>query len=202
MSDYILPYHGQIKITSRFGDRTLYQQSEFHNGIDLVGLESKAIISPCDGVVKSSTIILDKTNKTWEWGNYVRIDDDKFSFFLCHLSERLVVKGQKVYKGQPIGYEGETGLAYGNHLHLEVRSDETVINPCKIFNIANEIGVIIKNKSENNEGHSWSYEAISWAIKNGILRGYSEDNADYRLNENITREEMIVLLYRLYEYLF
>lgn len=38
-----------------------------------------------------------------------------------HLSQVDVVVGQQVTAGQPIGLSGESGVAYGPHLHLEVR---------------------------------------------------------------------------------
>lgn len=200
MSEYILPYNGKIKLTSPFGLRVLNGVHEFHYGIDLVGMESKAILSPCDGIVKSSTIILNKNDITWEWGNYIRIDKDDISIYLCHLSERLVINGQKVLQGQPIGYEGDTGYCFGNHLHLEFRKQNISFNPCELLSISNKIDEY-KNKPDAIYGHDWSYNEIAWAVKNGLIKGYSADKIDYQLDKNLTREELLVILYRFYEYL-
>lgn len=195
MSKFILPYNGKVKLTSPFGPRILNGVHENHSGIDLVGLESKCILSPCDGIVGSSTIILDKNNRTWEWGNYIRIDCDNISIFLCHLSERLVNIGQKVWQGQPIGFEGCTGYCFGNHLHLEFRTNNRSFDPSELLGIDNKVGEYKNGSSEL--GHDWSRKAIEWAIKTGIIKGYNPDKPDYKLEEYITREEAIVLLYRL-----
>jgi murein DD-endopeptidase MepM/ murein hydrolase activator NlpD len=46
-----------------------------------------------------------------------------------HLSGFAVKAGDKVKKGQVIGYEGATGEATGPHVHFEVRVDGTAVNP-------------------------------------------------------------------------
>lgn len=115
------PFKGRVKVTSPYGYRTLNGQSQFHKGIDLVGIDSIDVISPFDGVVGVSTIITDKNNKTWEWGNYVRIDSNGYKFYFCHMDSRSVVTGQKVTKGQKIGIMGNTGYSFGAHTHFEVR---------------------------------------------------------------------------------
>ena len=40
----------------------------------------------------------------------------------------------------------------------------------------------------------WAEDAVSWAVENGIL--YGDENGNYRLHENCTREMMLVFLYR------
>ncbi len=124
-------YNKTYKITSPYGIRTLNGKTENHKGVDIVGIDDKTILSPIDGIVQSSTIISDKSNLTWQWGNYIRIDStDGFRLFFCHLSKRLVKKGDKVKKGQPIGIEGNTGYSFGIHLHFEVRNSKNIsINP-------------------------------------------------------------------------
>ena len=46
---------------------------------------------------------------------------------------------------------------------------------------------------DGNTPSEWSKEAFRWAVENGILRG---DGSSFRLNNPITREEAICLLYR------
>lgn len=126
-------YKGNYRISSPYGNRRLDNgDNRFHSGIDYVGTDSKEIIAPTNGRIVSSQIITDKNNPTWEWGNYVKMDDlNGYYLFFCHLSKRLVTVGQTVEKGQLIGVEGQTGYSFGSHLHFEVRrkSDGTVINP-------------------------------------------------------------------------
>ena len=113
-----------------------------HKGGDYVALEDKTVYAPCDGTIGSSTIVTNKNNKTWEWGNYIRLDtaDGKYSEFMCHLASRSVVKGQKVKKGDKLGIMGNTGKSTGPHLHLEIRlkGTSTTIDPFAFFNIPNK----------------------------------------------------------------
>ena len=53
-----------------------------------------------------------------------------FSTFYSHLLPRRVVgAGQRVRRGQLIGYMGATGNATGPHLHFELKRGETPVNP-------------------------------------------------------------------------
>lgn len=136
-----LPYKtGIVTVTSKYGMRWLNGGLNNHKGIDLVGTD-KTIVSPVDGVVGSSAIITDKNDRTWEWGNFVRIDtSDGLMIFLCHMSERLVTVGTKVKAGDPIGIEGSTGYSTGSHCHFEVRKDGVAVDPCPYLGIKNAAG--------------------------------------------------------------
>lgn len=152
MAGFILPYRsGSVTLTSRFGWRTLNGKQDYHKGVDLVGTD-KTLVSPCDGVVRSSTIITDKSNPTWEWGNYIRIDRaDGVQIFMCHMASRNVVVGQAVKAGDVVGIEGNTGSVYptpkgendkttGRHCHFEVRKNGTSVDPTPYLGIANAAG--------------------------------------------------------------
>ncbi len=138
MAELILPYaSGEVSLTSRYGWRTLNGQQDNHKGIDLVGSD-KILVSPCDGVIGSSTIIEDKSNLTWQWGNYVRIDrDDGLKIFMCHMKERRVHAGQRVKAGDVIGVEGNTGFSFGSHVHLEVRKNGLSVDPTPYLGVPN-----------------------------------------------------------------
>lgn len=132
-------YKGKYRVSSPYGNRRLDNgDNRFHKGIDYVGTESKEIIAPTNGKIVSSQIITDKNNPTWEWGNYVKMDDlNGYYLFFCHLANRNVKAGQTVEKGQVIGTEGQTGYSFGSHLHFEVRrkKDGATINPEQYFKI-------------------------------------------------------------------
>ena len=67
------------------------------------------------------------------YGNAIKIKHNNNYYTLyAHLKKVNVKKGDKVKKGQIIGVMGETGKAYGRHLHFEVRNEkDTRINPTK-----------------------------------------------------------------------
>ena len=132
-------YEGEYVITSPFGPRNLHGDTRPHKGIDCVGTGNKNLVAICDGIVVSSQMILKENDKTstWEWGNYIKINDG-FGYFLhyCHLDKRLAAKGTKVSKGQKIGVEGQTGYSFGFHCHFEVRDKNNIsIDPQEYFKI-------------------------------------------------------------------
>ncbi len=51
-----------------------------------------------------------------------------------------------------------------------------------------------ENNAVDNTPESYAAEAVKWAIDNGILKG--DENGNYKLHSNISRQDMIVLLYR------
>lgn len=135
-------YPGAFSVTSPFGWRVLNGQNDNHKGIDVVGADSKKVCAVRSGVVGASQIITDRSNRTWEWGNYIRIDgDDGMKYYYCHLDTRLVFAGQRVNKGDHIGIEGNTGYSFGSHCHFEVRNlSGWSVNPAPYLGIPNAIG--------------------------------------------------------------
>ena len=135
-------YSGKFKVTSPFGPRVLNGAREDHKGIDVVGINDKYVCAVVSGVVGVSTIITDKSNRTWEWGNYVRIDgDDGRRYYYCHLAKRLVSAGKRVKAGDHIGVEGNTGYSFGSHCHFEVRDAAgNSVDPAPFLGIPNAAG--------------------------------------------------------------
>lgn len=136
-----LPYKsGTVELTSRFGLRWLFGKPEDHKGIDLVGT-NKVLTAPCDGVIGSSTIITDPSNRTSQWGNYIRIDTpDGLQIFMCHMAQRKVKVGDRVKAGDEVGIEGSTGKSTGSHCHFEIRKNGKSVNPCTYLGIPNAWG--------------------------------------------------------------
>lgn len=131
----------KYRMTSPFGQRVLNGKSEFHSGVDLVGVGGTAVCSVCDGTVVQSRIVTDKSNLTWQWGNYVAVQaKDGTTIYYCHLDSRAVKKGDKVKAGQRIGIMGNTGYSFGAHLHFEVRRGSTKLNAADYLGIPNKTG--------------------------------------------------------------
>ncbi len=119
----IWPLQGYI--SSYFGWRSNPFGSgwDFHKGIDIVAYYGAPIRAAADGTVESAG---------WN-GGYGRLitiyHRDGIETAYGHLSEIIVKAGDKVKKGQVIGYEGSSGDATGPHLHFEIRISGTVIDP-------------------------------------------------------------------------
>ena len=166
-------FKGKYKITSPYGNRVLNGKTEFHKGVDLVGIDDKTVYAPCDGVIGTSTRVY--VGATAEWGNYIRLDsaDGKYSIFMCHLKSRAVVKGQKVAKGQKLGVMGSTGKSTGAHTHFEVRKKgtSTAVNPSDVFGIPNKVGTYnseVAPKTPRKELQTGN--DIVWQLMNGKLK--------------------------------
>ena len=67
-------------------------------------------------------------------GNYIRIDHGEGEVTLyCHCSELYAKEGEEVSAGDVIAAVGQTGLATGPHLHLEVSVDGVNADPLEVF---------------------------------------------------------------------
>jgi len=134
-------YSGKYRVSSPYGERALNGKREFHGGVDVVGLSDKHVCAVVGGYVAVSQIVTDKSNPTWQWGNYVCvIGDDGRQYYYCHLSRRLVNNGQRVNVGDHLGIEGNTGYSFGSHCHFEVRESSGTINPAAFLGIENALG--------------------------------------------------------------
>ena len=153
----MLIFRGRNRVTSgyRLPDRP------DHNGLDIVGDDSHDVLCPVSGTVRSSTMITDKNDSTWEWGNYVRVDDkDGNRLFFCHLDSRAVSVGQKVNPGDRLGVMGNTGYSFGAHTHFEVRKSDgkTTLDPAAYLGIPNAKGSYSEGKTGwVQAGKSWYY---------------------------------------------
>ncbi len=131
-----------VRVTSPYGNRTLNGEKQFHGGYDMVGVGSDHICAVVGGTVVHSRIITDKSNPTWQWGNYVCIrGEDGKLYYYCHMKSRAVTAGQSVKAGDKLGVMGNTGYSFGAHLHFEVREGSKAISPEGILGIPNKTGI-------------------------------------------------------------
>ena len=115
------------RITASFGERQdpFSGEGEFHTGVDISAPMGFPIRATGDGVVLSA-------RQENGYGNEVTIDHGfGFETLYGHMSSYVVTTGQRVAKGQVIGYVGVTGRSTGPHVHYEVRINNTPVNPHK-----------------------------------------------------------------------
>jgi len=119
------PVEGQV--TGSFGERIdpFNGEGAFHSGVDIGSSYGHPILAPADGLVTF-------TDTMGGYGKTIMIDHgNSISTRYGHLSGFAVTAGQRVQRGDVIGYVGESGRSTGPHLHYEVRINDTPVNPYK-----------------------------------------------------------------------
>ena len=113
------------KISSPFGK---WRGKHKHEGIDIPMPAGTPIRAARNGVVSRTG-----NNSTMGfrgYGNFVMLDHGgSIKTFYAHCSSVAVVEGQRVMQGQIIAYVGSTGRSTANHLHFEVRVNDSKVNP-------------------------------------------------------------------------
>ncbi|MBQ6678108.1 MAG: peptidoglycan DD-metalloendopeptidase family protein [Clostridia bacterium] len=126
---YMWPLDGYTTVSSGFGNRYIeqYGLSGFHRGIDIPAPAGTPIHACSSGTVIRSEF-------HYSWGNYVLVDHGGgYSTLYAHMTTRSVSAGQVVSKGETLGTVGQTGHAYGDHLHLEYWINGEVCDPTQMF---------------------------------------------------------------------
>lgn len=130
------PYMGKFRVSQLF--------SAAHDGLDLVGIDSKEIHSTVNGTVERAG--WQNPNDPKEgFGLYVRIKKSgtNLRYYFGHMSEIRVSVGQEVKNTDVIGIEGSTGNSTGSHCHYCIRENADkakVQDVCAISGITNAIG--------------------------------------------------------------
>jgi murein DD-endopeptidase MepM/ murein hydrolase activator NlpD len=121
----------QLKqMASGFGYRIhpIYKTQDFHPGIDFSAVQGTPIYATGDGVVERAD------NLAQGYGNHIVIKHGfGFETLYGHMSRFAVRAGQKVKRGEVIGYVGSTGLSTAPHVHYEVIKNGDKINPINYF---------------------------------------------------------------------
>lgn len=129
------PYQGKFKITQAF-------KGAAHDGLDLVGLDSKDIHATATGKVVFAGWE-NPSNHSQGFGQYVVILADGKYYHYGHLSQIKCKVGDQVKITDVIGIEGSTGYSTGSHCHYCVRtsmSPGTYLDVCTISGIPNVEG--------------------------------------------------------------
>ncbi len=125
-----MAFPGQLPLsvsamTSGFGVRVhpLLGGYRMHSGVDLAAPIGTPIHAPSDGVVGSAQ---------WRGGYGLSGSLEHgggIETRYGHMSNVNVFAGQRVRKGDTIGFVGSTGLSTGPHLHYEMRVNGQAVNP-------------------------------------------------------------------------
>ena len=119
------------RIGSYFGARMdpFYKVRKFHEGMDFSATVGTEVYATGNGTIASAG-----RDAEGGYGNEIRIDHGfNYQTVYAHLSRIFVKPGQKIRRGQIIGYVGNTGKSTSPHLHYEVRKNGVPVNPIYFF---------------------------------------------------------------------
>ena len=118
-------YPTQGHVTSRYGRREdpFTKDISFHSGVDIAASPGTPIWATADGVVSYS-------GRTLYSGNVVILEHGLgFSTVYAHNNKNGVKIGQKLKRGDLVGYVGSTGKSTGPHVHYEIWQKGKAVNP-------------------------------------------------------------------------
>jgi len=106
----------------------IYKIVRFHYGIDFTAPVGTEVYATGDGVVES--IISSRRG----YGNHIVVNHGfGYKTLYAHLDRFNVRQGQKVKRGDVIGFVGNTGLSIAPHLHYEVELNGIKVDPSNYF---------------------------------------------------------------------
>jgi murein DD-endopeptidase MepM/ murein hydrolase activator NlpD len=112
-------------ISSPYGKREdpITGNAGFHSGIDISASPGLAILATADGIVSHS-------GWTPHSGYVVVLEHGcGFSTIYAHNKKNAVNLGEKVKRGEIVGYVGSTGKSTGPHVHYEIWEKGKSVNP-------------------------------------------------------------------------
>ncbi len=118
------------RIASGYGWRTdpFTKVRKFHYGMDFTATRGTPIYATGNGRVERAD------NRSTGYGNHIRIDHGYgYTSLYAHLNKYNVKVGQRVLRGDIIGYVGSTGRSQAPHLHYEIFKDDRRINPINFY---------------------------------------------------------------------
>jgi murein DD-endopeptidase MepM/ murein hydrolase activator NlpD len=114
------------KTASGWGFRIhpIYKIRKFHYGMDFTAANGTDVYVTGDGAVR------EVTTEHSGYGKMIQIDHGfGYATVYGHLSQFNVKPGQKVKRGELIGFVGNTGTSTHPHLHYEVHKNGDAVNP-------------------------------------------------------------------------
>ncbi len=174
------PYKGKFKVSQQF-------KGSSHDGLDLVGIDSKEIYSTIDGTVEIAGWENPK-NKAQGFGLYIRLKKNNSSdrYYFGHLSKVKVKIGQKIKCGDLIGIEGNTGKSTGSHCHYCVRGSclkSKIRDINDISGIPNKIGTYNSSSQEKKSISKIAKEVLEGKWDNGSKRKQKLEAAGYNYSK-------------------
>jgi len=118
------------RVASGYGYRIdpIYKTPRFHGGLDFTAPQGTPIYATANGVAKIAG------NAGNGYGNYVVLNHGYgYETLYGHMYRVKVKVGERVNRGEIIGYVGSTGKSTGPHCHYEVHKNRQRIDPVYFF---------------------------------------------------------------------
>ena len=118
------------RIASGFGYRIdpVYKTVKMHAGLDFAAPQGTPIYATANGTITTAG------NSGDGYGNHVIIDHGYgYETLYGHMYKVKVRNGQRVKRGEIIGYVGSTGKSTGPHCHYEVHKNDRPLDPVYFF---------------------------------------------------------------------
>lgn len=135
MASRFFKNYDRYKITYPFGSRVIFGKKEHHTGVDLVAVaENGGAVSDWVCAFDSGEVIEAGYNSRSGYYCKIRHDETLVTLY-CHFKKGTlrVKKGDKVVKGEILGYMGSTGRSTGAHLHFGISLFGEWVDPEKYF---------------------------------------------------------------------
>ena len=125
-----LPFNGDYPVSFAFGATSENEdiKKKFiewgivgHNGVDYGLPEGTEVVASSDGKVIQS-------GDNGDFGISVTIQHEWGQSLCAHLKETKVSQDQEVKAGDVIGLSGQTGSAFGEHLHFAIKPNDLDVN--------------------------------------------------------------------------
>ncbi len=139
------------RMASGYGYRIhpIYKTRKMHAGMDFSAKTGTEIYATGNGTIKK----VRRSKKGY--GNYVEINHGYgYKTLYAHMSKFIVKQGQKVKRGELIGYVGNTGTSVAPHLHYEVIKNGKKIDPVNFYYndlSTEEYSKMLEISSQNNQ---------------------------------------------------
>ncbi|PMC76412.1 peptidoglycan DD-metalloendopeptidase family protein [Brachybacterium sp. UMB0905] len=156
---WVKPFRGHFASNSGFGMRW----GRLHGGMDFPTPVGTPMLAVSDGTIVSRTT-------TGPAGNKIAMQTNMPGIVAGyhHLSRFGAQLGQRVTKGQIIGWPGNTGRSTGPHLHFSIARDGSYVNPAPYLQGAGVAGT----GANDDGGGLWNpFEGLWDSLKSKVREG-------------------------------
>lgn len=126
------PFAQPVTLTDGFGYRTA-PVAQFHDAQDYAAAQGTPILAIADGTVIEAGYASDGCGFGLKLAH--EIDGTQVTSRYCHMVQEShqYAEGDELMMGDQVGEVGATGVAFGAHLHLAIRVDESPVDPVAFF---------------------------------------------------------------------